>query len=279
MIHSVATPGITVGGVHELRRTWKPESDPAAEIVLVHGQAEHSGRYERVGSLLAEGGMAVRGFDLIGHGASGGRRGDIADWSMFLDQIQHHLEEAVDTGRPTVLFAHSTGPLMALDYLLSERQPKPDLCVFSAAALHVADDFRTRILRPLIPLLASLFPTVSLRAPVRPDQLSRNPEVGEAYVTDPLVHRPVTFRYAYSYLQAQQRVTAHLDRVSVPMLVLHGGMDTIVPPWVSVELGATAAAERRVYPTLRHEIYNEPEGPALVAEVLEWIRGRLALQA
>jgi acylglycerol lipase len=278
MIHSVATPGITVGGMHELRRTWQPRSDPVAEVVLVHGQAEHSGRYEHVGSLLAEGGMTVRGFDLIGHGASGGRRGDIADWSMFLDQIQEHMERALATGRPTVLFAHSTGPLMCLDYVLSER-PDPDLCVFSAPALRVADDFRTRLLRPLVPMLASLFPTMALRAPVRPDQLSRDPSVGEAYVADPLVHRPVTFRYAHAYLEAEDRVNAHLEGLSVPTLVLHGGMDTIVLPEVSVELGERLGVERRVYPTLRHEVYNEPEGPALVAEVLEWIRGRLALQA
>lgn len=275
MIHSVATPGITVGGVHELRRTWQPHSDPAAEVVLVHGQAEHSGRYEHVGSLLAEGGLAVRGFDLVGHGASGGRRGDIDDWSIFLDQIQEHVERALGTGRPTVLFAHSTGPLMCLEYVLSER-PRPDLCVFSAPALSVADDLRTRLLRPIVPLLASLFPALALRAPVRPDQLSRDPSVGEAYVSDPLIHRPVTFRYAHAYLEAQDRVNAHLAELSVPTLILQGGMDTIVPPEVSVELGELPGVERRVYPTLRHEVYNEPEGPELVAEVLRWIEERLA---
>jgi alpha-beta hydrolase superfamily lysophospholipase len=29
--------------------------------------------------------------------------------------------------------------------------------------------------------------------------------------------------------------------------------------------------ERRVFPSLRHEIFNEPEGPEVVAEVIEWI--------
>ena len=74
MIASHATPGVTIGGVHELRRTWDPEGDPAATVVIVHGLGEHSGRYERTGGLLAEAGFAVRSFDLIGFGASGGRR-------------------------------------------------------------------------------------------------------------------------------------------------------------------------------------------------------------
>ena len=50
----------------------------------------------------------------------------------------------------------------------------------------------------------------------------------------------------------------------------------IVPPEVSVELGELPGVERRVYTTLRHEVYNEPEGPELVAEVLRWIEERLA---
>ncbi len=277
MIHSVATPGVTVGGIHELQRSWRPEGDPIAEVVIVHGQGEHSGRYEHVGSILAAGGFGVRSFDLLGHGATGGRRGDIGDWSLFLDQIQGHLQRAIDSGRPTILFAHSTGPLMCLDLVLSER-PKPDLCVFSAPALHVEDDARTRILRPLIPVLASLLPTVALRAPVRPDQLSRDPSVGEAYMSDPLVHQPVTFRYANSYLRAQERVNAVIQRLSVPTLVLHGGMDTIVPPTASVELGTVVGVERRLYPTLRHEVFNEPEGPELVEEVVQWIKEHLPEQ-
>lgn len=274
MIHSVATPGVTVGGIHELQRTWTPEGEPIAEVVLVHGQGEHSGRYEHVGSILATSGFSVRAFDLIGHGATGGSRGDIEDWSLFLDQIQDHLQRANDTGRPTILFAHSTGPLMCLEVVLSER-PKPDLCVFSAPALHVEDDVRTRILRPLIPVLASLLPKVSLRAPVRPEQLSRDPSVGEAYLSDPLVHQPVTFRYANSYLRAQDRVNAVIRRLAVPTLVLHGGMDTIVPPTASVELGEVEGVERRLYPTLRHEVFNEPEGPDLVTEAAEWIKEHL----
>ena len=40
----------------ELVRDWVPDGTPRAHIVLVHGIAEHCGRYERTGSLLAEAG-------------------------------------------------------------------------------------------------------------------------------------------------------------------------------------------------------------------------------
>ena len=118
----------------ELVRDWVPESTPRAYVVLVHGIAEHCGRYERTGSLLAEAAFFVRSFDLIGFGGSGGPRGDIDDWSRYHDQIQGHMEWAREQGAPVVLMGHSMGGNLALGYVLSGR-PAPDLLVLSAPAL------------------------------------------------------------------------------------------------------------------------------------------------
>ncbi|HSM45213.1 MAG TPA: alpha/beta fold hydrolase, partial [Acidimicrobiia bacterium] len=82
----------------ELVRDWGPDTDPRAYIILVHGLAEHSGRYERTGSLLADAGFHVRGFDLIGAGGSGGRRWHIDDWSRYYDQIATHITWAREQG-------------------------------------------------------------------------------------------------------------------------------------------------------------------------------------
>ncbi len=274
MITSHVTPAETVDGIHELRRRWEPAGEPLAEVVVVHGQGEHSGRYERVGSILAEGGLWVRGYDLLGHGASGGRRGDIEHWHMFLDQLEIHVRDAKATGRPTVIVAHSSGPLITLDYVLSER-PNPDLMVFTAPALHVEDDIRTRILRPVLPTLAKLLPKLAVHAPVKGEQLSRDPAVGEDFLSDPLVHQPVTMRFAHAYLDAQNRVNANVDKLDVPTLVMHGEMDTIAPASESEDLGMVGCVERRLLPALRHEVFNEPEGPELVADALEWIKAHL----
>ncbi len=274
MITSIVASGVTVDGIHELRRRWEPAGEPLAEVVLVHGQGEHSGRYEHVGSILAEGGLSVRSYDLLGYGASGGGRGDIEQWSMYLDQLELHIREAQASGRPTVIVAHSSGPLISLDYVLSER-PNPELMVFTAPALHVEDDFRTRLLRPLIPALARLVPKLAIRAPVKGEQLSRDPAVGQEFLSDPLVHQPVTMRFAAAYLDAQARVSANLHKLDVPTLVMHGELDTIAPASESEELGALGCVERRVLPALRHELFNEPEGPELAADALEWIKANL----
>ena len=32
-----------------------------------------------------------------------------------------------------------------------------------------------------------------------------------------------------------------------------------------------------VYPGIRHELHNEPEGPAIIADIIAWIDGQLAV--
>ncbi|HUO45564.1 MAG TPA: lysophospholipase [Acidimicrobiia bacterium] len=267
MIESRAHPQPAPDGGVQLVREWAPTVPPLGDIVIVHGLGEHSGRYERTGSLLAEGGYQVRSFDLIGFGASSGKRGDIARWSLFLDQVEGHLDESRNGDRPVILLGPSMGGLIALDYALSER-PQPDLLVLSAPGLTGGKAWQ----RKLVPHLARLFPTMAVPSSISGDMLSRDPAVGEAYFADPLVLTKTTARLGASILSAGDRARGALERLRVPTLVLHGGTDTLVPTVCTEVLAGRPAVVRRVFPALRHEIFNEPEGPEVVAEIIDWIR-------
>ncbi len=189
MIVSVAHPEPSPDGGAQLVRDWDPVGEVKADIVLVHGIGEHSGRYARTGSLLAEAGYRVRGFDLLGFGASSGERADIARWSLFLDQVEGNLNSVRTPGRPVILMGHSMGGLIALDFALAER-PRPDLLILSSPALGGGKGWQ----RSVAPVLARLFPTMAAPTTVRGDQLSRDPRVGEAYFADPLVLTKASFR-------------------------------------------------------------------------------------
>ena len=54
--------------------------------------------------------------------------------------------------------------------------------------------------------------------------------------------------------------------------MIHGGADTLVPTAVSEPLARLPGVERRVLPGLRHETLNEPEGPEVVAGIVDWLR-------
>ena len=249
-------------------RHWAPAGEAWATVLIVHGIGEHSGRYERTGRLLAEAGLDVHAFDLRGHGLSGGRRVYVARWDDYLDDLQGRLGAVRTQARPVVLFGHSMGALISLTYACSGR-PAPDLLVLSAPPL---DASVPGWQRALAPLLSRVAPTAVLANPIAGDQLSHDPAVGEAYFADPLVQPRTTTRLGAELFKAMKRGRSELGRLTIPTLVIHGGADTLVPTRVSEPLAAVPAVERRVLPGLRHETLNEPEGPQVVAQIVEWLR-------
>ena len=269
MISSTARPTVTPDGTHELTRRWEV-SEPKANVLIVHGIAEHSGRYEHVGGWLAERGFRVESFDLIGCGATGGARADIEDWTLFLDQIEAHLGPMVDDALPSVLYGHSMGGLLAAEYLESERA-QPDLAVLSAPALAGGAAWQRTASR----ILSHVVGKLSIPSGIKGEQLSRDPAVGEAYFADPLVHTTPTVRLGDALFQAMDRTNAKVGLIHLPTLVIHGTADTVVPVEASEVFEQMESAERRTYPDLRHELHNEPEGPQIVAEIADWLEARL----
>lgn len=270
MISSTARPTVTPDGTHELTRRWET-AEPKANVLIVHGISEHSGRYEHVGSWLAERGFAVEAFDLIGCGATGGTRADLEDWSLFLDQIQGHLDPMIEDALPSVLLGHSMGGLLAAEFLASERS-HPDLAVLSAPGLGGGAPWQRLLSRVLSPVIGR----VVIPTGVKGEELSRDPAVGEAYFADPLVYPKATVRFGHALFEAMERTTANVGRITTPTLVLQGTEDRIVPPESTRVFDRVASAERRTYPDLRHELFNEPEGKQIVDEVIDWIDEHLS---
>ncbi len=273
---SVIGRAVTADGVDLLTRHW-PAADPWAAMLIVHGLGEHSGRYEHVGEHFATAGIDTHAYDHRGNGGSDGRRGDIDRWSRYHDDLAERLAplRAAAAGRPVILYAHSMGGLIAAGYLLSDR-PRPDLTVLTAPGL---DSTLAGWKKRLAPILGRIVPTLSVPNGVPPETLSRDPEVGRRLQGDPLNTRTSTARFAAEALDEQARVRAGARAIGGPTLVLHGLDDGLVPPRSSEVFEGAPGVERRTYPGLRHELHNEPEGPAILDEVVAWLRERATLTA
>ena len=252
-------------------REWPAIGRPWATVLIVHGIGEHSGRYERTGRLMAEAGLDVHAFDLRGHGLSGGRRVYVRRWDDYLDDVEARLAAVRRPGLPLVLFGHSMGALIALTYACSDR-PAPDLLVLSAPPLQAAVPAWQRVLAPILSRVA---PTMVMANPISGDQLAGDPAVGVAYFADPLVQPRSTMRLGAELFAAMKRGRGGFGRLHVPTLVIHGGGDTLVPTAGSEPLAAVPGVERRVLPNLRHETLNEPQGPDVVAGIVEWLRAHV----
>jgi len=263
----------TRDGTPLLLRHWPVETEePWASLLLVHGLAEHTGRYERFGAQLAAAGVDTCGFDLRGFGASGGARASIDRWSQLHDDLEERLNavRSIDPNRPLVLYGHSLGGLIALGYVLDGRA-RPDLLVLSAPAIGARIPLWQRA---LVGSLKRVSPGMLLDNRLDPNQLCCDPTVGAHYKRDPLNQHKSTVRFADAAFAEQRRVAAALDRLSIPTLVIHGGDDRIVPVETSEALEGRPGVTRRVYPGLRHELHNESDGPRIEGEVIAWIRER-----
>jgi len=258
-------------GTPILVRHWAPAGEPWAYAVLVHGIAEHSGRYEHVGDWLAEAGLDVVGYDLRGFGGSGGPRAWVDRWSRHHDDLEERVASAraVAAGRPVVVYGHSLGGLIALGYALSDApRLQPDALILSAPALDSTVPGWKRILARGI---AAVRPRLEMANDFDGGLLSRDRTVGERYLVDPLNHHRTTVGFAVRAFDEQTRVRSALRRLTIPTLVFHGEADELVPAEVSAPLAELPSVTRRTYPRLRHETHNEPEGAEVVADAVAWL--------
>lgn len=272
---SVVSHITAADGTDLLVRHWpaagtEADDRPWASVLLLHGLGEHSGRYEHVGDQMAAAGLDVHAYDHRGAGGSGGRRGHVDRWAQQHDDLEERLHAVRDSaaGRPVVLYGHSLGGLIVLGYLLTER-PKPDLAILSSPGL---DSTLASWKTALAPILGRIAPTLAIPNGIDGSTLSRDPSVAAKVAGDPLAAKASTARFGAEALAELARVRRDYVGLTLPTLVLHGIDDGLVPAQASEILASLPNVERRIYPGLRHELHNEPEGPAIIDEMIAWIR-------
>ena len=253
---------------------WPAVGAERAHVLLVHGIAEHAGRYPHVGSRLASAGIATHSFDLRGFGGSGGQRAYVDRWSQYHDDVELRLAAVRSEADrlPVVLYGHSMGGLIALGYVLADPpRPMPDLLVLSAPAI---DAVVPAWKRRLADILAGTVPRFTVANTFPKGALSSDPAVETAYLADPLAVHRTTARLGVALFREQDRVKSVLARggpLPVTTYVLHGADDPIVPEWASRTLEGRANVTRRVYQGLHHETHNEPSGGAVIDDTIAWI--------
>ncbi len=261
------------GGELLFRRAWLP-ADPERVLLLVHGYAEHSGRYEHVGRWFAERSCAVHGFDHQGHGRSSGARCHVRAFPAFLDDLQVVLDRVrlEHPGLPVTLVGHSMGGLITAAFLI-DRRPAVASAVLSGPALSLGPGVtRARILAAKA--LRRIAPRLAIGSGLDPHGLSRDASVVRGYLEDPLVYRTMTTSLAAALLEAIPATAARSGEVRVPLLILHGREDELCRVEGSQAFFdgvSEPGSDLQVYARLRHEIFNEPEQEQVFRDLLDWL--------
>jgi alpha-beta hydrolase superfamily lysophospholipase len=247
-----------------------------APVVLVHGFGEHIGRYANLGRALAASGRTLWAMDLAGFGRSDGPRAMAGPLSEVISDIGLLVAAAGGPAGPgagpkPVLLGHSMGGAFAAAYALEHADALSAL-VLSAPAVHLAARPKWQVMPA--EGLAAVAPRAGLGRIV-PAKLSRDPEVVAQFAADPLVwHGSVPARSAVEMYRAGKLVMKRADELRLPLLVLHGEADAIVPVASSRRLFDAAGSrdkQIRTFKGLYHEVFQEVGKQEVIAVLLEWL--------
>lgn len=271
----------THDGLHLYVHDWPEPAQPRGRVLLVHGLGEHCLRYGNVAALLTAAGWQVRGYDHRGHGRSTGPLGGVAEQFDLVRDLARVIDDFRGPG-PLVLLGHSMGGLIAARFVAEGLAPQPaqwhrpvDALVLSSPAL--AADL-SPLQQLLLKIALPLMPTLAVNNGLKTAWISRDAAVVKAYVDDPLVHDRITARLTHFILASGELVRAAAPRWRTPTLLTWAGADRCVAPRGSEALAAGAPRDvltAKPWPGLFHEIFNEPEQAAVLAEVRGWLDQRV----
>lgn len=268
-------------GTELLLRTWQPDPDlfpqPAGSLLLVHGLAEHCGRYQHVAQMLCGLGLRVRAYDQRGHGASGGPRMVAEHADVFVEDLTEIHDAAVGQWQELpFLLGHSMGGLVAARFATARVRPIRAL-VLSSPALAL------RLSGPMLALhrmLLALVPRLRVPNPIDARYLSHDAAVVAQYRADPLVQGTISAGVLESFVRGMAQAQTDAPLLEAPMLMLVAGDDRIVDPAGSRRFFDTAPPDlrdARWFDTGYHEIFNEaqPLRGEVCAALTDWLRKHL----
>ncbi|AOJ93523.1 MULTISPECIES: alpha/beta hydrolase [Burkholderia] len=273
----------TADGLELASYRWPADAraaPPRATVALLHGLAEHAGRYAPLAARLNAAGIDLLAIDLRGHGRSPGKRAWVARFDEYLDDADALVDEAARAPTPLFLMGHSMGGAIAALYAI-ERAPARACTlaglVLSSPALAPGRDVPRWMLAlsRLISRVWPTFPAIRIDAAL----LSRDADVVAANRADPLVHHgPVPARTGAEILDAMARIERGRSALRVPVLVYHGTADKLTEPDGSRTFGARVGSADRtltLYEGGFHETMNDIERERVIDALIGWIDARV----
>lgn len=251
---------------------------PKGIILLIHGLGEHSSRYQHVAAFFTHYGFAILTCDRSGHGKSSGKRGHIAKYSEVYDDIVKLHSEATrrHPNIPVFLYGHSMGGGIVIDYLLNKKHTGLKGVIATSPLLEPAFKppafllFLGKLIRPI-------YPKFTQDNQLDANLISRDKLVVDAYVNDPLNHGKVTSETAIGMLKSGKNSLKTVDKVNLPLLLIHGSKDGITSSAATQKFAqkATGDITLKIWEGGYHELHNEPEKLEVLDYIYQWILQKL----
>ena len=282
-----------------------PTENPTAIVQIVHGGAEHAGRYAGLAEVLNQQGYSVYAEDHRGHGRTGEintRLGDVGEANAFERICDDVLAlgtraQSENADIPLVILGHSLGSLITQRILLvhSERYAaailsgSPDIYSIANAAdlvqAEVARVGRDQVSDSLDAATVESFAGAIENAQTPYDWLTRDAQQVQLYANDPMCGFALCSG-AWQDLISSMLVTAERPAIAatlrrdLPVYIMSGSDDPVHNNWAAIDrlvdnyqhCGLSKVTLKR-YPGGRHELFNESNREEVMADLVSWLGG------
>ena len=250
-----------------------PGENTRAVIIMVHGLGEHIRRYSQLSEKLKDSGIGFTGVDLPGHGKSDGRRGHIKSYLVVKEMIDILIRTTAHTfpGIPLLLYGHSLGGGIVLDYILKNK-PRIKGAIVTSPWLKLSfEPPKSKLV--LASVMKFILPGLVQPSGLNADHISHDREVVERYKSDPLIHDKLSVSLFDSAMKAAEYSLKHASELEIPILLLHGSDDMITSPDGSRDFASkNSKTMLRIFEGGYHELHNEPIREEVFDTIISWIR-------
>jgi len=276
MIHT-ENQFVSDDGLKLYRQSWQDADASKAVLAIVHGFGEHSGRYMNVVNYMVPIGIEICSYDHRGHGRSEGKRGHILNWSEFRSDLKRFLQliRSEKTGKPLFIMGHSMGGLILLNYLMYEKE---DVRAVIASSPLLAQPAISPLLVTISRILSRISPGFSIDTNLNAEHISRDSNVVKEYLEDTLVHSKASARFGTELTAAIEWTQSHASEFTLPLMVIHGTADGLVPVEGSQEFYDRVALpdkELHLYEDGYHESHNDIHKETVLKDYENWINRHL----
>jgi acylglycerol lipase len=265
-----------IGGLNIFTRTWKPDGAPRAVIVISHGFNSHSGQYLWTGEQFANAGFATYALDHRGRGKSDGERFYVDKFTDFTGDLATFIEmaKAENPGLPVYLLGHSAGGVIACGYTIENPSAIDGLICESFAFKLPVPDLVLAVLKGI----SYLTPHLHVFALNNKD-FSRDPAVVESMNNDPLIKgESQPAETAAEMIRADQMLEKCFDRITIPVLIMHGTEDKATRPDGSrffYDNAGSSDKTLKLYEGHYHDLLNDVDKEIVMADIVTWVDERI----
>lgn len=272
-------------GIEIFSKSWLPETgSPKAVICYCHGYGDTcTFFFEGIARKFASSGYAVFAMDFLGFGLSEGLHGYILSFDALVDDVVEHFSKIKENPElrdlPRFLLGQSMGGAVALKVHL--KQPEFwNGAVLVAPMCKIADDVVPPwAVQKLLTGVAKVLPKYKL-VPQKDlgDMAFRDPEkkLLTAYNVIAYKDRP-RLGTALELFNTTQEIESQLEKVSLPLLILHGKADIVTDPAVSKTLYEKAKSTDKklnLYDNSSHSLMEGEPDDVIVRvlnDIITWL--------